>query len=69
MATQSFFSNLTHADPLNARGSSCKISIHQLLTQTHGLKNLSPAVGLNGGNAHFGKDLEEPLIDGFNKFF
>ena len=54
------------AHALDAGGRAREVALHHRLVQADGFENLRPAVTLQGGDPHFGKDFQQPLVDGLD---
>ena len=55
--------HLGQPDPLHSRLRAGEIAVHEGLVQAHRVEDLGTAIGLEGGDAHLGHDLQEPLAD------
>ena len=54
------------AHALDAGGRAREVALHHRLVQADGFENLRAAVTLQGGDPHFGKDFQQPLVDGLD---
>ena len=56
--------DLPDADPADAADCAGEILVHHFSAQANGLENAGGLVGLNGGDAHFGRDLDNASQEG-----
>ncbi len=66
---QGFCSDHIKPGPAHARGSASKKPLDHILIQPHRLEYLCTAITLDGGNPHFGGDLEQSLAGGLDIIF
>ena len=68
MARQRLGGNDVQADALDARRSPREIPVHDVAVEADGLKYLSSAIALHGGDAHLGHGLHDSLDGGLDEF-
>ena len=66
MAAQRFCSHFAEADSFDRGRGAGEIALDELGIQANRIKDLRPAIGLVGRNAHLGHDLENALAHGFD---
>ena len=69
MTADGFFRNFGQAHTFNRGGRARKIGLNKAGGQTNRVKNLRPAIGLIGRNAHFGHDLQNAFADSLDIVF
>ena len=63
MTLHGFQRDLRQRDTFNGGGGAGEITVHELARQADRVENLRAAIGLVGGDAHLGHDLEQALVD------
>ena len=58
--------DLLQAGALDGGGGAGEVLVHEFRAQADGIEDLGAAVGLVGGDAHLGHDLEQSLADGLD---
>jgi hypothetical protein len=64
VALKGLFRQDLERDPAYARGCPSEAFVNDLIGNPNGLKDLSPLVGLEGGDTHFGHDFGNPTFHG-----
>ena len=59
--------DLLDADAFHPARGAREVLVHEPAREPHGIEDLRAAIGLVGGDAHLGHDLEQPLADGLDE--